>query len=90
VTEHLLRRGGTALITSDHGNCECMLDPETGGPHTAHTTNPVPLWWVTRDPGGRTLESGGLADLAPTILELLSLPVPAEMTGRSLLRPCSG
>ena len=86
VTEAVLERGGTVLITADHGNCEQMVDPETGGPHTAHTTNPVPIWWVTRNSGGRTLHDGGLADLAPTILELLELPVPDEMTGRSLIR----
>jgi 2,3-bisphosphoglycerate-independent phosphoglycerate mutase len=85
AAEAVLARGGTALITADHGNCECMIDPDTGGPHTAHTTNPVPIWWVTRDPEGRRLRDGTLADLAPTILELLGLPVPEEMTGRSLL-----
>lgn len=85
IAEAVLARGGTALVTADHGNCECMIDPDTGGPHTAHTTNPVPVWWVTRDPKGRRLRDGTLADLAPTILELLGLPVPAEMTGRSLL-----
>jgi 2,3-bisphosphoglycerate-independent phosphoglycerate mutase len=63
-----------------------MTDPITGEPHTAHTTNPVPIWWVTRDTRGRTLRDGGLADVAPTVLELLGLPVPAEMTRRSLLR----
>jgi 2,3-bisphosphoglycerate-independent phosphoglycerate mutase len=87
VVEKLLAAGGQALITADHGNCEQMIDPETGGPHTAHTTNPVPIWWVTADPRGRRLRDGGLADLAPTILELLELPVPPEMTGRSLLVP---
>jgi 2,3-bisphosphoglycerate-independent phosphoglycerate mutase len=85
ITERLLSLGGQALVTADHGNCECMVDPVTGEPHTAHTTNPVPIWWVTRDPGGRRLRDGGLADLAPTILELLGLPVPPEMTGRSLI-----
>jgi 2,3-bisphosphoglycerate-independent phosphoglycerate mutase len=83
----LLARGGHALITSDHGNCEQMVDPESGQPHTAHTTNPVPIWWVTRDPGPRHLRDGGLADLAPTILDLMKFPVPPEMSGRSLLTP---
>ena len=87
ITEKVLALGGQALITADHGNCEQMIDPETGGPHTAHTTNPVPIWWVTADPRGRRLRDGGLADLAPTILELLEMPVPPEMTGRSLLVP---
>ena len=85
VIEKLLALGGQALITADHGNCEQMIDPETGGPHTAHTTNPVPIWWVTNDARGRRLRDGGLADLAPTVLELLGLPVPPEMTGRSLI-----
>jgi 2,3-bisphosphoglycerate-independent phosphoglycerate mutase len=85
VTEKLLALGGQALVTADHGNCEQMIDPASGGPHTAHTTNPVPIWWITRDAGGRRLRDGGLADLAPTILELLGVPVPSEMTGRSLI-----
>jgi 2,3-bisphosphoglycerate-independent phosphoglycerate mutase len=87
VCEVALAMGGEVLITSDHGNCELMVDPETGEPHTAHTTNPVPIWWVTRDPRGRRLRHGGLADVAPTLLELLGLPRPPEMTGRSLLLP---
>jgi 2,3-bisphosphoglycerate-independent phosphoglycerate mutase len=85
VTSQVVAKGGCVLITADHGNCEQMVDPQTGEPHTAHTTNPVPLWWVTRDPEGRRLRDGSLADLAPTVLELLGLPVPKEMTGRSLL-----
>jgi 2,3-bisphosphoglycerate-independent phosphoglycerate mutase len=62
-----------------------MLDPETGEPHTAHTTNPVPIWWATRHASGRRLRDGGLSDVAPTVLDLLGLPVPPEMTGRSLI-----
>jgi 2,3-bisphosphoglycerate-independent phosphoglycerate mutase len=85
ITEKLLALGGQALITADHGNCEQMIDPATGGPHTAHTTNPVPIFWVTRDAHGRRLHDGGLSDLAPTLLALLGLPVPPEMTGRSLI-----
>jgi len=85
VAEAVLARGGTILLTADHGNCEQMIDPDTGGPHTAHTTNPVPVFWITRDAGGRRLRDGTLADLAPTLLELLGLPQPPEMTGRSLL-----
>ena len=81
----VLAQGGELLITADHGNCEQMLDPQSGQPHTAHTTNPVPLWWATQNPAGRTLNDGGLADIAPTVLELLDLPIPGEMTGRSLL-----
>ena len=85
VSEAVLAQGGSILVTADHGNCEQMVDPVTGGPHTAHTTNPVPIWWVVGDPGGRRLRNGTLADLAPTVLGLLGLPVPPEMTGRSLI-----
>jgi 2,3-bisphosphoglycerate-independent phosphoglycerate mutase len=85
VSEAVLARGGELLITADHGNCELMTDPVTGEPHTAHTTNPVPIWWVTRDRRDRRLRDGGLSDVAPTVLDLLGLPVPPEMTGRSLL-----
>ncbi len=86
VAEAMLAMGGEMLVTADHGNCELMVDPQTGGPHTAHTTNPVPIWWITRDAQGRGLRDGGLSDVAPTVLELMGLPVPPEMTGRSLLR----
>ena len=73
------------IVTADHGNCELMVDPVTGGPHTSHTTNPVPVVLVG-GPAGATLREGGrLADLAPTILALMGLPQPAEMTGRNLM-----
>ncbi|MEN8160364.1 MAG: 2,3-bisphosphoglycerate-independent phosphoglycerate mutase [Myxococcota bacterium] len=85
AVEAVLERDGDVLITADHGNCEQMVDPETGEPHTAHTTNPVPIWWATRHGEGRRLRDGGLADVAPTVLDLLGLPAPPEMTGRSLL-----
>jgi 2,3-bisphosphoglycerate-independent phosphoglycerate mutase len=81
----LERVGGAMIVTADHGNCEVMVDPETGGPHTAHTTNPVPVIVVGAPPGSR-VESGRLCDLAPTVLQLMGLPQPPEMTGRSLLR----
>jgi 2,3-bisphosphoglycerate-independent phosphoglycerate mutase len=78
------RTGTRMLITADHGNAEMMIDPVTGGPHTAHTTNPVPF--VTVGEGVHALRSGGaLCDVAPTILSLLGLEQPAEMTGHSLL-----
>jgi 2,3-bisphosphoglycerate-independent phosphoglycerate mutase len=78
------KSGALALITADHGNCEMMIDPETGGPHTAHTTNPVPLVMVGH-PGRTELRNGGaLCDVGPTILNILGVPVPAEMTGRDL------
>jgi 2,3-bisphosphoglycerate-independent phosphoglycerate mutase len=75
---------GILLITADHGNCEMMRDPETGGPHTSHTTNPVPLLLTGR--AGISLNNGRLADIAPTVLELMGLAKPLEMTGASLLR----
>jgi 2,3-bisphosphoglycerate-independent phosphoglycerate mutase len=77
--------GGTLLVTADHGNCELMRDPASGKPHTAHTTNPVPLFWIAQDSPGRKLKEGGLADLAPTVLDLMGLPIPKEMSGRSLI-----
>ena len=76
-------RGTRLLVTADHGNCELMIDPETGGPHTAHTTNPVPF--VAVNTSFTALRSGGaLCDVAPTILHLLGLEPPADMTGRAL------
>ncbi len=78
--------GGVMLITADHGNCEQMTDAD-GNPHTAHTTGPVPLVLVNAPAGIDHLDGGTLADLAPTLLQLLGIPQPAEMTGRSLLRP---
>ena len=83
--EALAAVGGAMIVTADHGNCELMVDPVTGGPHTAHTTNPVPVILVG-GPKGATLRMGGrLADLAPTLLALMGLPQPPEMTGRSLM-----
>jgi 2,3-bisphosphoglycerate-independent phosphoglycerate mutase len=76
--------GGAMIVTADHGNCELMVDPVTGGPHTAHTTNPVPVILVG-GPAGATLRPGRLADLAPTLLQLMGLPKPPEMTGESLI-----
>jgi 2,3-bisphosphoglycerate-independent phosphoglycerate mutase len=78
------RQGGALLVTADHGNCELMRDPETGGPHTAHTTNPVPV--LLLGGGATALKDGRLADVAPTLLGLMGLPQPREMTGSSLIR----
>ncbi|MFN4057043.1 MAG: 2,3-bisphosphoglycerate-independent phosphoglycerate mutase [Roseinatronobacter sp.] len=76
--------GGAMLVCADHGNCEMMIDPVTGGPHTAHTLNPVPVI-LTGGPEGTTLRDGRLADVAPTILHLMGLTPPPEMTGQSLI-----
>jgi 2,3-bisphosphoglycerate-independent phosphoglycerate mutase len=85
IVEALNRSGGALLVTADHGNCEMMRDPETGGPHTAHTTNPVPV--IVMGAEASSLANGRLADLAPTMLDMMGLPKPPEMTGASLLRP---
>ncbi len=84
VVAALEKAGGAMIVTADHGNCEVMVDPETGGPHTAHTLNPVPVALVG-GPEGAALRSGRLSDLAPTLLALMNLPKPPEMTGESLL-----
>ncbi|MEJ2199339.1 MAG: hypothetical protein P8X54_12350 [Desulfuromonadales bacterium] len=84
VVDALLEAGGCALITADHGNCETMVD-ETGAPQTAHTANRVPLILVDPDNRQAELQPGILADLAPTILTLMNLPIPPEMTGKSLI-----
>jgi 2,3-bisphosphoglycerate-independent phosphoglycerate mutase len=84
IAEAVRKAGGALLVTADHGNCEMMRDPVTGGPHTAHTTNPVPV--LLMGGGAAFLADGRLADIAPTLLALMDLPQPAEMTGASLLR----
>lgn len=78
--------GGALLITADHGNAETMRDAKTGAPHTAHTTNPVPLVMVNPPRSMTELANGCLADIAPTVLALLDLPQPDEMTGQSLIQ----
>ena len=80
----LAAKGGAMIVTADHGNCEVMVDPVTGEPHTAHTTNPVPVILIG-GPAGATLRNGRLADLAPTLLHLMGLPQPPEMTGKTLI-----
>ena len=75
----------TVLVTADHGNCELMIDPATGGPHTAHTTNPVPFVMVGEGAGAKHLRAGGsLRDVGPTILQLMGIEPPKEMTGQDL------
>lgn len=85
VVEKTLARGGCLIITADHGNCEFMRNAD-GSPHTAHTTNLVHFLYVAADAAGKRLDNGILADVAPTLLGLLGLAQPAEMTGRNLLR----
>ena len=87
IAREVIARGGAALITADHGNAEVMIDPETGGPHTAHTLNLVPLILAGEPFRGAGLRRDAtLSDIAPTLLELMGLVQPAVMTGRSLLR----
>jgi 2,3-bisphosphoglycerate-independent phosphoglycerate mutase len=83
IADAVAARGGALLVTADHGNCEMMRDPITGGPHTSHTTNPVPVF-LTHSPG--LLHDGRLADVAPTLLALLGLEKPVEMTGKVLFQ----
>ncbi len=87
IVEAIRKAGGALLVTADHGNCEIMRDPVTGEPHTFHTTNPVPV--MLTGAGDVPLAEGKLADIAPTLLELMDLPKPAEMTGLSLIRPAA-
>ena len=76
---------GVMIVTADHGNCEIMWDDAAQSPHTAHSYNPVPAYLIgAKD---MAIADGGLSDLAPTLLTLMGLPVPAAMTGQSLLRP---
>jgi len=86
IAETVLNMDGAMLITADHGNAEIMADPETGGPYTAHSLNPVPLILLDSEHRDCTLQDGGaLKDIAPTVLALLGLPAPAEMEGANLL-----
>jgi 2,3-bisphosphoglycerate-independent phosphoglycerate mutase len=84
VVEETLRLGGKLLITADHGNCEYMRNPD-GSPNTAHTTNLVEIIYVAADAAAYQVKDGILADVAPTLLDMLGLPKPQEMTGKSLL-----
>jgi 2,3-bisphosphoglycerate-independent phosphoglycerate mutase len=84
VTDAVLAAGGELLITADHGNAEQMVDEEAEQPHTAHTLNPVPLIYVGSH-AEALKDNGALCDIAPTLLQMMGLPQPAEMTGRSLI-----
>ena len=83
--EAVLEMGGVMFICADHGNAEQLIDYETGEPFTAHTTNPVPFILVNAGEGISLMENGRLCDIAPTLLDLLGLVQPAEMSGHSLL-----
>jgi 2,3-bisphosphoglycerate-independent phosphoglycerate mutase len=85
VVRAMQKVGGIVCISADHGNAEQMLDPVSGEPYTAHTTNKVPFILVAQDHKGATLREGVLADIAPTILELMNIAKPVEMTGQSLI-----
>jgi 2,3-bisphosphoglycerate-independent phosphoglycerate mutase len=86
ILDAVKRQGGSTIVLADHGNCEQMIDPTTGGPHTAHTTYDVELIVVNdRFKGQKLKEDGRLADVAPTALKIMGLPQPKEMTGKSLL-----
>lgn len=85
IVDKVLEKDGTVFITADHGNAETEIDFSTGNPFTAHTTNPVPFVWVSNNINGRTLKSGKLADIAPTMLNVMNLEVPEEMTGECLI-----
>ncbi|GAB4338223.1 MAG: 2,3-bisphosphoglycerate-independent phosphoglycerate mutase [Desulfobulbaceae bacterium] len=86
IADFILAHGGTLLITADHGNAEIMVDPENGGPYTAHSLSPVPLVLVDEAHRNCSLKEGGaLKDIAPTVLTLLGLPIPREMEGENLL-----
>jgi 2,3-bisphosphoglycerate-independent phosphoglycerate mutase len=85
IYQAIKQRGGSLLVTADHGNAEMLIDPATGGPHTAHTTNPVPFLYITEHGNAPTLREGGsLRDISPTILSLLNLDQPNQMTGGNL------
>ena len=85
IVKVIEEKKGNLLITADHGNAEQMIDYKTGEPHTAHTTNPVPIILITDNPNYKLKENGKLADLAPTMLDIMGLEKPEEMTGESLL-----
>jgi len=85
ISTAVLAEGGTVFLTSDHGNLEMMVDEKSGETHTAHTLNQVPFFVVNQDRKVKLRKSGGLADIAPTILDYLDMTIPAEMTGQSLL-----
>jgi 2,3-bisphosphoglycerate-independent phosphoglycerate mutase len=89
IVDATLAAAGCVLLTADHGNAEEMAFPN-GEPNTQHSTNPVPVVFIAKDAERYAIHDGGLVDVAPTLLELLGLPVPGRMTGRSLLERRAG
>jgi 2,3-bisphosphoglycerate-independent phosphoglycerate mutase len=87
IYQSLKPRGGAWIITADHGNAETMIDPATGGAHTYHTTNPVPFILLSDDGNAGLRAGGSLRDIAPTLLGVLGVPEPKEMTGKDLRVP---
>ncbi|MGH9599830.1 MAG: 2,3-bisphosphoglycerate-independent phosphoglycerate mutase, partial [Terracidiphilus sp.] len=88
IYKAIKEKNGSWLITADHGNAELMANPATGGPHTAHTTNPVPLIYVSEEASRYRLRTdGSLRDISPTLLNLLDLGLPTQMTGGDLRVP---
>jgi 2,3-bisphosphoglycerate-independent phosphoglycerate mutase len=85
VVNAVIGSGGSVIITADHGNAEKMMDTISGSPHTAHTSNPVRCIYVCDEKGVQLCE-GKLSDIAPTMLEILNIPKPVEMTGKSLIK----
>lgn len=85
IREQVEKNHFTWIITADHGNAECMIDPDTGKPHTAHTTNPVPFILANADKSFGLAEGGKLADISPTVLDIFNIEQPAEMDGKSLI-----
>ena len=85
IMKAIQKKKGHLLVTADHGNAEQMIDYQTGEPHTAHTTNPVPLYYLHPEQKKVTLQNGILADLMPTVLNLMTLPFPKEVTGKNLI-----
>jgi 2,3-bisphosphoglycerate-independent phosphoglycerate mutase len=83
MSEVLVQHGYEMLVIADHGNADFALNPD-GSPNTAHSTNPVPVWYITSDTNAK-IESGKLADVAPSILSILGVPQPEEMTGQNLI-----
>jgi len=84
IETEILAANGNALITADHGNCEQMHDPDSEQPHTQHTTEPVPLIYIGNQARRFSASSGVLADIAPSVLDLMAIDAPPAMTGRSL------